>query len=106
MSITVGVAAACGCGRRRGLHGVTAGPVWLGHGFCRLSALAASVLIDATVVRLLLVPAVMTLLGKSAWRAPRWVDRLLPNVGVDADADADAEGEGESEQAEPVRSRG
>lgn len=98
MSITVGVAAACGCGRRRGSHGVTAGPVWLGRGFCRLSALAASVLIDATVVRLLLVPAVMTLLGKSAWRVPRWMDRLLPN--------ADADTEGESEQAEPVRSRG
>jgi RND superfamily putative drug exporter len=47
--------------------------------------LAASVLIDATVVRLLLVPAVMTLLGKTAWWAPRWMDRLLPHI--------DAEGE-------------
>ncbi|MEV0323726.1 MMPL family transporter [Streptomyces sp. NPDC050658] len=54
--------------------------------------LAASVLIDATVVRLLLVPAVMTLLGKSAWWAPRWLDRLLPHI--------DAEGEGESQTAE------
>ncbi|MER7758802.1 MMPL family transporter [Streptomyces sp. NPDC097619] len=42
--------------------------------------LAASVLIDATVVRLLLVPAVMTLLGKSAWWTPRWLDRILPHV--------------------------
>ncbi|MER8188103.1 MMPL family transporter [Kitasatospora sp. NPDC094015] len=42
--------------------------------------LAVSVLVDATVVRLLLVPAVMTLLGKSAWWTPRWLDRLLPHL--------------------------
>ncbi|WP_406723223.1 MMPL family transporter [Streptomyces althioticus] len=49
--------------------------------------LAVSVLIDATVVRLLLVPAVMTLLGRHAWWTPRRLDRLLPHI--------DAEGEGE-----------
>ncbi len=50
--------------------------------------LAASVLIDATVVRLLLVPAVMTLLGRSAWWIPgRW-DRILPHL----DAEGGAEG--------------
>lgn len=48
--------------------------------------LAASVLIDATVVRLLLVPAVMTLLGRAAWWSPRWLVRILPKV--------DAEGSG------------
>ncbi|MFG2212076.1 MMPL family transporter [Streptomyces sp. NPDC048638] len=51
--------------------------------------LAVSVLIDATVVRLLLVPAVMTLLGRAAWWTPRWLDRILPHVdpeGGDADA--------------------
>ncbi|MER5638783.1 MMPL family transporter [Kitasatospora sp. NPDC002227] len=48
--------------------------------------LAASVLIDATVVRLLLVPAVMVLLGHRAWWTPRWLDRLLPRI--------DAEGAG------------
>ncbi|QNP66982.1 MMPL family transporter [Streptomyces genisteinicus] len=42
--------------------------------------LAASVLIDATVVRLLLVPAAMTLMGKAAWWTPRWLDRLLPHI--------------------------
>ncbi|MFE3143848.1 MMPL family transporter [Streptomyces scopuliridis] len=42
--------------------------------------LAVSVLIDATIVRLLLVPAVMTLLGESAWWLPRWLDRILPQV--------------------------
>jgi RND superfamily putative drug exporter len=42
--------------------------------------LAVSVLIDATVVRLLLVPAVMVLLGGHAWWIPRWLDRLLPHI--------------------------
>ncbi|MFF7360072.1 MMPL family transporter [Streptomyces sp. NPDC008125] len=46
--------------------------------------LAASVLVDATVVRLLLVPAVMTLLGRAAWWTPRWLDRLLPHVDAEA----------------------
>ncbi|MEV5440661.1 MMPL family transporter [Streptomyces sp. NPDC052682] len=45
--------------------------------------LAASVLIDATVVRLLLVPAVMTLLGRAAWWTPRWLDRLLPHLDTE-----------------------
>ncbi|MEV6247116.1 MMPL family transporter [Streptomyces sp. NPDC051742] len=54
--------------------------------------LAASVLIDATVARLLLVPAVMTLLGKWAWWTPRWLDRILPHV--------DTEGEGEMAAAD------
>ncbi|MFJ8230098.1 MMPL family transporter [Streptomyces sp. NPDC094448] len=42
--------------------------------------LAASVLIDATVVRLLLVPAVMTLLGEKAWWTPRRLDRIMPRL--------------------------
>ncbi|MDT6983020.1 MMPL family transporter [Streptomyces lusitanus] len=52
--------------------------------------LAVSVLIDATVVRLLLVPAVMTLLGAHAWWTPRRLDRLLPHI------DAEGEDAGES----------
>ncbi|MGW8882998.1 MMPL family transporter [Streptomyces sp. NPDC055749] len=47
--------------------------------------LAASVLIDATVVRLLLVPAVMTLLDKAAWWTPRWLDRILPHLDAEGD---------------------
>ncbi len=42
--------------------------------------LASSVLIDATVVRLLLVPAVMNLLGDASWWLPRWLDRVLPHL--------------------------
>ena len=40
--------------------------------------LAAAVLVDATLVRLVLVPAVMELLGKANWWLPGWLDRLLP----------------------------
>ncbi|MEU1295334.1 MMPL family transporter [Streptomyces sp. NPDC005840] len=47
--------------------------------------LAVSVLIDATVVRLLMVPAVMTLLGRHAWWTPRWLDRLLPHIDTEGD---------------------
>ncbi|MER7662604.1 MMPL family transporter [Streptomyces sp. NPDC096193] len=47
--------------------------------------LAVSVLIDATVVRLLLVPAVMTLLGNAAWWTPRWLDRILPHVDTEGE---------------------
>jgi RND superfamily putative drug exporter len=43
--------------------------------------LAAAVLIDATVVRLVLVPAVMELLGKANWWLPTWLGRLLPGSG-------------------------
>ncbi|MFF7071877.1 MMPL family transporter [Streptomyces pseudovenezuelae] len=51
--------------------------------------LAVSVLIDATVVRLLMVPAVMTLLGAHAWWTPRWLDRILPHIDAEGEQDAD-----------------
>ena len=46
-------------------------------------ALAIGVFIDAFIVRATLVPAVMTLLGRSAWWLPRWLDRIVPNVDVE-----------------------
>ncbi|MGD3110026.1 MMPL family transporter [Streptomyces sp. YGL11-2] len=48
--------------------------------------LAVSVLIDATVVRLLLVPAVLALLGPRAWWTPWWLDRVLPYVDAEGQA--------------------
>ncbi|GGC97297.1 hypothetical protein GCM10011512_25390 [Tersicoccus solisilvae] len=45
--------------------------------------LAFGVLVDAFVVRMLLIPAVMHLLGRSAWWLPRWLDRILPDVDVE-----------------------
>ena len=49
-------------------------------------ALAIGVLIDAFLVRMTLVPAVMSLLGPSAWWLPRWLDRLLPTIDLDGEA--------------------
>ncbi|WP_104191481.1 MMPL family transporter [Cryobacterium sp. Y82] len=45
--------------------------------------LAGGVLLDAFVVRLLIIPAVMHLLGDAAWWLPKWLDRILPNVDVE-----------------------
>lgn len=45
--------------------------------------LAVGVLMDAFVVRMWMMPGVMTLLGKSAWWLPKWLDRILPNVDVE-----------------------
>ncbi len=42
--------------------------------------MAVAVLIDATVVRMVLVPATMALLGRANWWLPAWLDRLLPHV--------------------------
>ncbi|GHA90929.1 membrane protein [Streptomyces tendae] len=47
--------------------------------------LAAAVLLDAFVVRMTLVPAVLALLGRSAWRLPRWLDRLVPDLDVEGE---------------------
>ncbi|GAA2779854.1 MMPL family transporter [Kitasatospora sp. CM 4170] len=52
--------------------------------------LAVSVLIDATVVRLLLVPAVMTLLGAAAWWTPRFLDRVLPHIDTEGESEVAA----------------
>jgi RND superfamily putative drug exporter len=46
-------------------------------------ALAVGVAVDAFVVRMTIVPALMSMLGRHAWWLPRWLDRLLPNVDVE-----------------------
>jgi len=46
-------------------------------------SLAFGILVDAFVVRMTLIPAVMALLGERAWWLPRWLDRLLPHVDVE-----------------------
>jgi RND superfamily putative drug exporter len=41
--------------------------------------------IDSTLVRCLLVPAVMVLLGKRAWWLPRWMDRIVPHISIEGE---------------------
>jgi RND superfamily putative drug exporter len=45
--------------------------------------LATAVLVDATIVRVVLVPATMRLLGEANWWMPRWLDRLLPGLDIE-----------------------
>jgi RND superfamily putative drug exporter len=45
--------------------------------------LATAVLVDATLVRMVLVPSIMEILGPANWWLPRWMDRSMPKVGVE-----------------------
>ncbi len=47
--------------------------------------LAAAILIDATLVRMVLVPSIMELLGRANWWMPSWLDRIVPTLGVEVD---------------------
>jgi RND superfamily putative drug exporter len=68
--------------------------------------LAAAVLIDATLVRIVLVPATMKLLGDWNWWLPSWLDRILPNLDLEGETGLPApEYEGDTEvvlDREPV----
>jgi putative drug exporter of the RND superfamily len=46
-------------------------------------AFAIGILIDAFLIRMTLIPALMTLLGARAWWLPRWLDRLIPNLDIE-----------------------
>ena len=47
--------------------------------------LAAAVAVDATIVRMVLVPSIMQLLGRANWWIPAWLDRLLPRLAVETE---------------------
>lgn len=48
-------------------------------------ALAFGVLVDAFVIRMTIVPAIMSLLGRGAWWLPKWLDRVLPDIDVEGE---------------------
>jgi RND superfamily putative drug exporter len=54
--------------------------------------LASAILLDATLVRMVLVPAVMQLLGKWNWWIPKWLERRLPHLDMEPGAPVGAEG--------------
>jgi RND superfamily putative drug exporter len=67
------------------------------------TGLATAVLLDATVVRMLLVPATMELLGDRNWWLPRWLDRILPRIDVEGHgATTDEAPADEDRELEPV----
>jgi RND superfamily putative drug exporter len=68
--------------------------------------LATAIFVDATVVRMILVPATMTLMGKANWWLPGWLDRLLPKLDIDGAADLDHHDlDGIGMAPEPIRER-
>ncbi len=48
--------------------------------------LAVAILIDSTLVRMVLVPSVMELIGRANWWIPGWLDRVLPRIGIEPGA--------------------
>jgi RND superfamily putative drug exporter len=68
------------------------------------TGLSVAILFDATIVRMLLVPATMELLGDRNWWLPKWLDRLLPNLDVEGHASDAAPIDDEAErEAELIR---
>jgi RND superfamily putative drug exporter len=65
--------------------------------------LATAILVDATLVRLVLVPSVMQLLGRANWWLPGWLDRILPHIGVEAQVPPVAKPEPATEAGVPAR---
>lgn len=59
--------------------------------------LATAIFVDATIVRIVLVPATMKLLGNANWWLPAWLDRILPTIDIDSET-------GLSDLADDVRS--
>ena len=53
--------------------------------------LATAVFVDATIIRMVLVPATMELLGDANWWLPRWLDRILPHLDLEGGPAAPAE---------------
>ncbi|WCO65045.1 MMPL family transporter [Iamia majanohamensis] len=67
------------------------------------TGLATAIFLDATVVRMLLVPATMELLGDRNWWLPRWLDRLLPKLDVEGEHDDEIDGPDGTSSDEPQR---
>jgi len=63
--------------------------------------LAVAILTDALIVRMTLVPALLTMLGEKSWYIPRWLDRLLPNLTIEPPHDGEAVPVGVGRQLEP-----
>ncbi|MCE4267300.1 MMPL family transporter [Rhodococcus globerulus] len=62
--------------------------------------LVVGVLADAFIVRMILMPAMLALLGKSAWWLPRWLDKIMPDLDIEGralDEHPDAKSEGNSQ---------
>lgn len=70
--------------------------VWIAFG------LLVGVAADAFIVRMMLMPALLSLLGKAAWRMPKWLDRIVPDIDVEGHALDHQEQPESSRRLEPV----
>ncbi|GAC1370927.1 MAG: hypothetical protein NVSMB32_15250 [Actinomycetota bacterium] len=65
--------------------------------------LSTAILVDAVIVRSVLVPALMQILGKANWWFPHWLDRILPHLHVEAEDTEELPDPGREGEAVPVR---
>ena len=69
--------------------------------------LAAAVLLDAIVVRCVLLPAVLELIGPTTWKLPRWIDARLPHINIEGSSAhaqlLDEAGTGDEVEREPAQ---
>jgi RND superfamily putative drug exporter len=63
--------------------------------------LGVAILVDALIVRMLMVPAIMHLLGRRAWYIPRWLDRILHNLTIEPPEEPEDEAEEQDEAPSP-----
>jgi RND superfamily putative drug exporter len=68
--------------------------------------LASAIFLDATLVRMVIVPSTMEILGKANWWLPKWLDPLIPHIGFESVQDADLEAELAAITPEPVSAEG
>ena len=64
--------------------------------------MAAAVAVDATIVRCLLVPAILSLLGRAAWWLPSWLDRAMPHLSIEGEEFFAARDRAAAEAARPA----
>jgi RND superfamily putative drug exporter len=67
--------------------------------------MAFAVLIDASLVRMILVPAIMSLLGAHAWWMPRWLEPVVPNMQLEGSAATPEPAPGEAAGGKHRRAR-
>jgi RND superfamily putative drug exporter len=48
--------------------------------------LATAVFVDATIIRMVLVPSSMRLMGNTNWWLPKWLDRIIPNLDIEGES--------------------
>lgn len=66
------------------------------------TGLAVAVLLDATLVRMVVVPATMQLLGKRNWWFPRWLDRVIPSVNITGEVPTEHRAKSRESDREPA----